>query len=73
MNERNGSRGLLNKDLNSVGVFHSLQSPMNYSFAMPLISPHICGSFGNCIYKRLQQWLGSAVIPSRTYPSLYVL
>jgi hypothetical protein len=61
------------KVLNNCGVFHSLQCPMNYSIAMPLIFPRNWGLFGNCIYKRLQQWLGSTVIPSRTYPGLYVL
>jgi hypothetical protein len=38
-----------------------------------LIPPYICRFFGSCVHKRLQQWLGSAIISSRTYPSLYVL
>src|SRR5215510_65720 len=37
------------------------------------ILPHICRFFGSCVHKCLQQWFGSAVISSRTYPSLYVL
>ncbi len=42
-------------------------------FAHPLAAPHICRFFGSCVHKCLQQWLGSSVISSCTYPSLYVL
>ena len=64
LNERNGSRGLLNKDLNSVGVFHSLQSPMNYSFAMPLISPHICGLLATASTNVFNSGLGLPSYPA---------
>jgi hypothetical protein len=60
----------LNKGLNNVGVFHSLQFPMNYSIAMAVNLPSHLRVFWQL---HLQTSSTVAWICRHTEPRLYVL